>query len=314
MSLSAGVHESGARLLWWRLRAHRDPASAPRGPAHWLTPGEFLDGVAISNLTPGPIAVLATFAGYKLQGVAGAMAATVGLLMPALVLMTLFSAMYGRLQNSRRLHDFMAGVSPAVVGLVASAALLLWRSGMPSWRALVAHARRAGPAGALPVAPGIRAGAGRRLGDARVGTLSSGVRVLRPPSRLCNNLRWAVRWHCWLDLYPSGWLPSSCNFAVRMRPESAITDRLQLKFPPSAKGPDVTDTPRDADVDTSLMIGAAGGDLRPSKSSSAATRRSLGPGLALPLDSSEALTSFRNIPEDLQGPSRYRPTADSVPI
>ena len=103
---------------------------------HWLTPREFLDGVAISNLTPGPIAVLATFAGYKLQGVGGAVAATVGLLMPALVLMTLFSALYSRFQNSRRLHDFMAGVSPVVVGLVASAALLLWRSGVPTWRAL----------------------------------------------------------------------------------------------------------------------------------------------------------------------------------
>ena len=104
---------------------------------HWLTPREFLDGVAISNLTPGPIAVLATFAGYKLQGVGGAVAATVGLLMPALALMTLFSALYGRFRNSRRLHDFMAGVSPVVVGLVASASLLLWRSGIPSWRALV---------------------------------------------------------------------------------------------------------------------------------------------------------------------------------
>lgn len=107
---------------------------------HWLTPREFLDGVAISNLTPGPIAVLATFAGYKLQGVAGALAATAALLAPALVLMTGFSAAYTRLQDSARLHDFMAGVSPVVVGLVTSAALLLWPSAIPSWRALVCMA------------------------------------------------------------------------------------------------------------------------------------------------------------------------------
>ncbi len=107
---------------------------------HWLTPREFLDGVAISNLTPGPIAVLATFAGYKLHGVGGALAATIGLFTPAVVLMTVFSAMYSRLQGSRRLHAFMSGVGPAVVGLVAGAAVLLWPSGIVSWRAFVVMA------------------------------------------------------------------------------------------------------------------------------------------------------------------------------
>jgi chromate transporter len=42
----------------------------------WLSPQEFIDGVAISNLTPGPISVLATFAGYRLRGIAGALVAT----------------------------------------------------------------------------------------------------------------------------------------------------------------------------------------------------------------------------------------------
>src|ERR1035441_11123120 len=41
----------------------------------WLSPQEFIDGVAISNLTPGPISVLATFAGYRLRGIAGALEA-----------------------------------------------------------------------------------------------------------------------------------------------------------------------------------------------------------------------------------------------
>lgn len=102
---------------------------------HWLTPREFLDGVAISNLTPGPIAVLATFAGYKLLGVGGALAATLGVFAPALVLMTVLSTTYTRFRESGRFHAFMSGVSPAMVGLVASAAALLWSSAMVSWRA-----------------------------------------------------------------------------------------------------------------------------------------------------------------------------------
>jgi chromate transporter len=104
---------------------------------HWLTPQEFLDGVAISNLTPGPIAVLATFTGYHLRGVCGAVLATVALFTPALILMTAICMAYERLKKSSHAQDFLAAVAPTVVGLMASAALLLWRSAIPSWRALL---------------------------------------------------------------------------------------------------------------------------------------------------------------------------------
>ena len=104
---------------------------------HWLNPQEFLDGVAISNLTPGPIAVLATFAGFHLQGISGALLATAALFTPAMVLMVAICIGYERLKESSRAQDFLSGVSPAVAGLVASAALLLWRSAIPSWRALL---------------------------------------------------------------------------------------------------------------------------------------------------------------------------------
>lgn len=104
---------------------------------HWLTPTEFVDGVAISNLTPGPIAVLATFTGYHLQGVSGAIVATLSIFAPAMVLMTIISAGYDRFKDSGRAKDFLAGVTPTVVGLVASAAFLLWPSTIASWRSLV---------------------------------------------------------------------------------------------------------------------------------------------------------------------------------
>jgi len=103
----------------------------------WLSPREFLDGVAVSNLTPGPIAVLATFAGYKLAGVPGALLATAALLAPALVLMTVLCAGYEYFRSSDRFADFMSGVSPAVVGLITSAAALLWAQAIPGWRALL---------------------------------------------------------------------------------------------------------------------------------------------------------------------------------
>ena len=91
----------------------------------WLTPREFIDGVAISNLTPGPIAVLATFTGFRLHGVLGALAATLALFTPALILMTFMSHEYSRLKDARYFKDFMGGVTPAVVGMVVGAAVLL---------------------------------------------------------------------------------------------------------------------------------------------------------------------------------------------
>ena len=96
----------------------------------WLTTREFIDGVAISNLTPGPIAVLATFAGFRLHGVQGALVATLALFAPALILMTFLSHEYSRLKEGTRVQDFLAGVTPAVVGMVVSAAVLLGPGGL----------------------------------------------------------------------------------------------------------------------------------------------------------------------------------------
>jgi chromate transporter len=100
----------------------------------WMNTREFLDGVAISNLTPGPIAVLATFAGYHVAGVAGALVATAALLAPAMGLMWLISGQYARYRSDPHAQRFLAGVNPAVTGLILSAAVLLGGSAIGSWR------------------------------------------------------------------------------------------------------------------------------------------------------------------------------------
>lgn len=99
----------------------------------WLTQSEFMDGVAISQLTPGPIAVLATFAGYRVAGVTGAVVATIALFVPAIVLMVFISHFYQRLRHLAAVKDFLAGVVPAVVGLVVAAAVAL-APGTLSWQ------------------------------------------------------------------------------------------------------------------------------------------------------------------------------------
>lgn len=100
----------------------------------WLTAQEFVDGVAISNLTPGPISVLATFAGYRVRGIVGALTATCALYLPALVLMTVLSHEYKRLKDRREAQAFLSGITPAVIGLMLSTAILLAPATLHSWR------------------------------------------------------------------------------------------------------------------------------------------------------------------------------------
>ncbi|WP_306533930.1 chromate transporter [Geobacter sp.] len=96
---------------------------------HWLTMKEFLDGLALSQLTPGPLAILATFVGYRAGGFAGALAGTVCIFLPCTALMIFLTRRYERLRNIRLIREVLDGVVPAVVGLVAAAG---WKMGSTS--------------------------------------------------------------------------------------------------------------------------------------------------------------------------------------
>jgi chromate transporter len=96
---------------------------------HWLTLREFLDGLALSQLTPGPLAMLATFTGYRAGGFMGGLVATVCIFLPCIVLMLVIGRNYHRLKNIEVINTTLDGLLPAVVGLVAAAA---WNLGSSS--------------------------------------------------------------------------------------------------------------------------------------------------------------------------------------
>jgi chromate transporter len=102
---------------------------------HWLSAREFIDGVAISNLTPGPIAVLATFAGFHRAGILGALVATAALMTPAFVLMLAIAHQYERFRHDPRAQRLLSGLNPAITGLILSSAILLGAGVFTSWRA-----------------------------------------------------------------------------------------------------------------------------------------------------------------------------------
>ena len=101
----------------------------------WMTNGEFTDIVAISQSTPGPIGInSATYVGYtsvvnagysSLWGTLGSLIATFAVVLPSLILMLVISRFFMKYKNHPAVEHTFMGLRPAVVGLLAAAALLL---------------------------------------------------------------------------------------------------------------------------------------------------------------------------------------------
>ncbi|MBI4204983.1 MAG: chromate efflux transporter [Betaproteobacteria bacterium] len=86
---------------------------------HWLTAREFLDGLALGQVTPGPILMLAAFVGYKLFGVVGATVAAGAIFLPSFLLMLSIIPALNRVKQVTWLKAFMRGVGPAVIGVTS---------------------------------------------------------------------------------------------------------------------------------------------------------------------------------------------------
>ena len=95
---------------------------------HWLTNQEFIDSIAFSQLTPGPILVSAFFTGYKLSGIAGALLAILAIFLPSAILMVMAAKIFRDNINSVRLKNAMAGIKPVVIGMILVSAIKLFMS------------------------------------------------------------------------------------------------------------------------------------------------------------------------------------------
>ncbi|MGI6037972.1 MAG: chromate transporter [Limnochordia bacterium] len=92
----------------------------------WLSAREFVDIVAIAEMTPGPIAInAATFVGYRLDGVLGSIAATTSIALPSFLLIILLSKFLEQFETSPVVQGAFQGIRPAVAGLIASAAIYI---------------------------------------------------------------------------------------------------------------------------------------------------------------------------------------------
>ena len=89
----------------------------------WLTEEEFLNMIAVSESTPGPIAVnMATFVGSTQGGILGSALATLGVVLPAFIIMLLIASLIRNLLKYKGVQATLGGIRPAVVGLIIATA------------------------------------------------------------------------------------------------------------------------------------------------------------------------------------------------
>ena len=90
----------------------------------WIDEASLVNFVAVSESTPGPIAVnMATYVGSELGGVPGALCATLGVVLPSFIIILIVAKCFERFRQSRAIQGAMSGLKPAVVGLIATAVI-----------------------------------------------------------------------------------------------------------------------------------------------------------------------------------------------
>jgi chromate transporter len=95
----------------------------------WLTTREFIDGIALGQVTPGPIVITATFVGYKIGGVVGAVLSTLAVFFPSFLVLVGTVPHFDRIKRLRLVQWMIKGVLAAFIALLV---FVLWQFGRAS--------------------------------------------------------------------------------------------------------------------------------------------------------------------------------------
>ena len=100
---------------------------------HWLTEQQLTDAVAIGLITPGPVVIMGTFAGYLIAGVVGAAIATVAIFTPTYLFVVVPGRLFRRYEKHPRLQGFVKGATAAAAGAIAGAAIVIGEQTITGW-------------------------------------------------------------------------------------------------------------------------------------------------------------------------------------
>jgi chromate transporter len=107
----------------------------------WLTSREFTDLVAVSQATPGPIAINgATYVGYKVGGILGSILATIGVVLPTFIIMLIFTKFFFKFRDNKYVKYIFIGLIPATIGLMAAAPILVSSGSFIDYKSLIIFA------------------------------------------------------------------------------------------------------------------------------------------------------------------------------
>ena len=106
---------------------------------HWLTNSQFVDGLAIGGVLPAPLIIFSTFVGYLAGGLAGSIAMTVGIFLPAFLFPIFLHRQLVAVAENEGLHPFLLGAAAGVIGLIAAVTVtILETSVVDVYTALIA--------------------------------------------------------------------------------------------------------------------------------------------------------------------------------
>jgi len=99
----------------------------------WLTPHTFLDGIALGQITPGPVLITATFIGYRLLGVTGALVGSLAIFTPGAFAMFLLARQHERVRQLQWLHAMVRGIVAGFIGVLVSVTIQLGLHSLTDW-------------------------------------------------------------------------------------------------------------------------------------------------------------------------------------
>jgi len=101
---------------------------------HWLSSIEFRDGIAIGQITPGPVFITAAFIGYKVAGWLGAIVSTIAIFLPSLLLIVIFGQFHEQIKHLKIVRVIVKGILAGFIGIIAAVAVHFGQTSLINWQ------------------------------------------------------------------------------------------------------------------------------------------------------------------------------------